>query len=74
MRNYLKTTLGVAALIGSIAAAIAIGSSLLPRPMSNEQVIKQTKLCEQAGMKPERIQNGFTYETVHIQCAPKEES
>lgn len=47
---------------------------LLPKSMSNNEVIEQIQLCEKAGLKSERLMNGLTSKTTAIQCIPKDES
>lgn len=42
--------------------------------MSNEEIIKQTKLCEAAGMYPAQVINGFTVSVDKIICMPQDKN
>jgi len=39
--------------------------------MSNDEIIKETKKCEDAGLKAQTIYNGVTGEVRYIRCMPK---
>lgn len=41
-------------------------------PMTNEQIIQQTKLCEDAGMRARQALRILDEAVVRVQCAPKE--
>lgn len=41
------------------------------KEISNDDIIKETKKCESAGLRAKTIPNGWTYDVVKIQCVPK---
>ena len=40
--------------------------------MTNDEIIKETNKCEDAGLKAQTIYNGVTGEVRYIRCMPKE--
>lgn len=40
--------------------------------LSNEEIVSQSKFCEENGMKSVAVFNGFTYKITDIICYPKE--
>lgn len=46
---------------------------LLPgcKGMTNDEVIAEVQKCERAGLKAEIIQNGINFQTVRVQCVPR---
>lgn len=61
----------VAAVIGVLWAIIAFFSWATPDALSNDQIIAETKKCEDAGMEANQILNGFTYDVTKVICSPK---
>jgi hypothetical protein len=72
-------------IVGALIVATGIFAFMVPKPPTparpvvqserkwdNDRVIEETKKCEAAGLKAERIYNGWTYETSRINCIPKE--
>lgn len=39
--------------------------------MTNEEVVRQKKICDDAGMDTDVVQNGFTYAVTRVVCIPK---
>ena len=39
--------------------------------MTNEEIIVETKICEDAGMVAHNMANGFTFNTTRVQCEKK---
>lgn len=59
----------------SILATVILGAWLagcsIPKPMKNDDIIRETKKCTDAGMGTNTLVNG-NGEIVEVQCAPKE--
>ena len=55
---------------------IALGAykmhKLITYVMPNDEIILETKKCEEAGLDAVAVRNGMSYEIVGIQCSPKE--
>jgi len=56
----------------SIAAAIILLLFLSGCGISNEEIVKQVKYCQENGLKPIQIISGLTYKTERIECRIKE--
>jgi hypothetical protein len=41
-------------------------------PMTNEQIIEQTKMCNEAGLDAETLHAGLSDQTTHVQCKPRQ--
>lgn len=56
---------------------IALGCLLLigcgSRQMTNMEIVEQVKFCEEHGLKPDIVWNGWTYEIVRVQCILKDQ-
>lgn len=53
-------------------ALLAMGFLLTSCGMSNEEIIKQTKLCQDAGMYPAQVINGLTMNVDKVICVPQD--
>jgi len=62
----MKTRLLLAVLVCSLLCAC-------DKPMTNDEIIAEKKKCDDAGMTPQIIYSGWTYEVMHLQCMVKEE-
>jgi len=45
----------------------------LTNPLTNQQIIEQSKLCTDAGMFPNQIYDTWTYDVHKVQCVPLSE-
>jgi uncharacterized lipoprotein YajG len=54
-------------LIVLVAALMLFGCA----KMSNQEIINQTKFCEENGLEAKVLVNGWTNEIVKVQCFPK---
>jgi hypothetical protein len=53
-----------------IAISMLIAISACVKPMMNDQIISETKKCEQAGLHPQTLVNRDTAEVIRVQCIP----
>lgn len=63
----------ITTLIGLCLWLIFAGiGKMLPKPMSNDQIIYETKKCESAGMKSYTVLNAINGNTTRVICKSKE--
>lgn len=57
----------------AITALLALVlAGCLPIPLTNEQIIAETKKCEAAGLRAVALFSGFDSRTRRIECRPNE--
>jgi hypothetical protein len=71
MRKHLPIGLVIIAGIVVIVAFVQFFRWLLPDSLNNEQIVKETKFCEDNGMEAQAIVNGFTYDVTKVICEAK---
>lgn len=47
--------------------------AIMPKALSNDEIIRRTKQCKDAGLYPSQIINGLTYDVTNVICTNKED-
>lgn len=72
MSNYIRQAgIGAMVISAGLAVIFAVGLFFMwitPDAMTNEQIITETKRCEDAGLEANQVMNGFTYDVTKVIC------
>lgn len=60
-------------IIAGISLIIYLVDLSMPKPMSNDQIIKETKKCESAGMKSYTVMSAINNSITRVICDSKDE-